>query len=132
MKKLTIDTVKTLIEENEFQKTEITCPDETVAIVTPCFYGYDIGHIEQCEYFLIDWDMPWGGESTLEALVNTLNNHADLLKEQESSKAQLREFFDYHQQNGWDSEDLDLFSDWHKDVFGFRPRGMAFGQIMNY
>ena len=130
--KLTNNTVKTMIEENGFQKTRITCPDGTEAIVSPCFYGSEISDVEQCEYFLIDWDMPWGGESTLEALVNTLNNHAELLKAQEESKSELVKFFDHYQQNGWDSDAFSTFSDWHKDVFGFRPRCTAFGQRINY
>ena len=126
---LTVDFVKNAIEENEFGETRITCPDGQVATVVPCFEGFS-ARIENVEYFLIYWDMPWGGEDTLEKLVNTLNRHAELAQENDAEEQRLHAYFDRHQKEGWDDDSLEWFSDWHKDVFGYRPRGMAFGEVM--
>ena len=80
-----------------------------------------------CEYFLIYWDMPLGGEENIDALVNTLNRHEELLEEQNKSVMAIHSYFNEHQANGWKADDWDFYSDWHKDVFGFRPHGKVCG-----
>lgn len=93
----------------------------------PCSYEDKIENENQCDYFLLYWDLPWGGNNTLEKIVRDLNNHEKLVKETEDDKAKLREYFEDHQQRGWDDDSFGFYSDWHKDVFGFRPRGYVFG-----
>lgn len=126
---LTVKQVIKAFEENEWKDTEIICPDGTKAVVAPC--GWDIKRIEDCDFFLIYWDMPWGGEDKVEKLVETLNKHADLVAENEKDKAQLLQFFTDHQKIGWDDGSWSFYSDWHKDIFGYRPHGKVFGEYIN-
>ena len=127
--KLTTEAVINAFKENGYQKTRFVCPDGAVAWVTPCGWG-SIVKPEECEYFLIYWDMPWGGEETIENLVYTLNNHAQLAKEQENEEEQIRAYFDKHQKEGWDDDSWSWYSDWHKDVFGYRPHARVCGEYV--
>lgn len=128
---LTTDFVKNALEMNNLNATTIICPDGTEAEVHPCYYGdNEDAKVEDCEYFLIYWDMPWGGEDNLEALVKTLNRHAELAAEQEEDKVKIRRYFDKHQKDGWDEDSWSFYSDWHKDIFGFRPHGMVCGEYV--
>ena len=74
--------------------------------------------------------MPWGGEDTLEKLVKTLNRHEELAAEQEEDKVKIRKYFDKHQKDGWDEDSWSFYSDWHKDIFGFRPHGKVCGEYV--
>lgn len=125
-KKLTKEKVIKAFEENGWKDTVITCPDGAKAKVSPCSY-VDVKSVTDCEYFLIYWDMPWGGEDNIDALVNTLNRHEELLKEQNKSVMEIHSYFNEHQANGWTDDAWDFYSDWHKDVFGFRPHGKVCG-----
>lgn len=131
---LTVDTVCHLLARNRWAKTKIVCPDGARAVVTPCGYGPngygDIHSVSDCEFFLIDWDFSWSGEYNVEALVKTLNRHAELKAEHEDSKAKLRKFFDDHNASGWSDDDWDCYSDWHKDVYGYRPHGRVCGEYV--
>ena len=124
---LTADYVAATLAQNNFNDTEFTCPDGARAVVSPCYYG-KISRAEDCEYFLVYWDIPWGGTDDFAALVDMLNNHAVFADEQQDGKRRLYDFFVKHQRDGWTADDFDWFSDWHKDVFGYRPRGGAFGE----
>ena len=126
---LTTDFVKNALEMNNFEDTTFVCPDGAEAVVAPCCY-YGEKSIENCEYFLIYWDMPWGGEDTLEKLVKTLNRHEELAAEQEEDKVKIRKYFDKHQKDGWDEDSWSFYSDWHKDIFGFRPHGKVCGEYV--
>ena len=129
MKELTVERMIKEFEFNFWNDTTITCPDGAKATIAPC--GYNVEKIEDCEYFLIYWDIPWGGEDTVEKLVATLNRHAELVAEQEQDKKKLLDYFTKHQKNGWDDDSWSFYSDWHKDVFGYRPHGKVFGEYIN-
>ena len=126
---LTTEVVQKALERTGFKETTIICPDGARAEITPCGCGV-LRKIEDCEYFLIYWDIPWGGEDNLEDLVKVLNNHEVLAKQQEDDKAKIRAYFEEHQKNGWTEDDWDWYSDWHKDVFGYRPHGMVCGEYI--
>jgi len=126
---LTETCVLNAFKENNFEDTTFICPDGAEAVVAPCCY-YGEKSIENCEYFLIYWDMPWGGEDTLEKLVKTLNRHEELAAEQEEDKIKIRKYFDKHQANGWDDESWSFYSDWHKDIYGYRPHGRVCGEYV--
>ena len=125
MKNLTVEQVVEMLKANGWGDTKITCPDGAEATVAPC--GWEIQKVEDCEYFLIYWDIPWGGENSIERLVSTLNRHAELADEQEKSKKEISYYFEKHQQEGWDDDSWEFYSDWHKDVFGYRPHGYVCG-----
>ena len=72
---------------------------------------------------------PDGAKATI--LCKILNQHEALAGQKTSEEARIRAYFDEHQANGWTDDDLDWYSDWHKDVFGFRPHGAVCGQYVN-
>ena len=117
--------VKTL-EENGFNETMFTCEDGTKAYVTPCGYR-EVHCINECEYFLFNWDFYTVGSDDADEIIKMLNNHKKLREEYDADVRKLRDYFDKHQESGWDSDSFSFFSDWHKDVKGHRPRGCAFG-----
>ena len=126
MERITVEQAIREFQKNGWGDTVFTCPDGAKATVAPCCYGEN--SLEGCEYFLIYWDMPWGGESTIEGLVNTLNRHEALAKEQEELENQIHQFFDEHEASGWNDESWSFYSDWHKDIFGYRPHARVCGE----
>ena len=126
---LTVEGVTRLLRMNNWRDTRIVCPDGTRATISPCGYG-TIHSIADCEYFLLYWDMPWGGESKIDKLVDKLNRHAELKAEDEADKAKLRSYFKKHEANGWDDDSWSFYSDWHKDCYGFRPHGRVCGEYV--
>lgn len=123
---LTVTGVWNALEDNGFGETPIYCPDGTLVWVTPCS-SVEISSIEDCEYFLCEGDLPYMGNSKLDKLVDSLNRHAELVAEAEAEKIKLRKFFERHEQDGWDDDSWSWYSDWHKDVYGFRPHGRVCG-----
>ena len=117
---ITKESLVAAFEKNGWKETKAVCPDGTVAVVIPC--GYNVTRLENCEYFLIHWDMPWGGNDTVEKVVRELNDHARLKEEEAIEKEKLRAYKEKRERIGWDDESWSFYSDWHKDVYGYRPR----------
>lgn len=107
--------------ENGWEDLTVTCPDGVSVSIHPCSY-VDISKVEDCDYFLVEGDMPWMGGDNLDNVIAELNNHAELVKESNEAKAQLKEYYEKHEREGWDEESYSFYSDWHKDLYGFRPR----------
>lgn len=129
-KPLTVENVERLLRMNGWEETVIVCPDGARVSVTPCGYG-DITKLSDCDYFLVHGDMPWMGGDKLEKVVDELNRHAELLAEQEAQKKKLREYFEAGQADGWTKHDWSWYSDWHKDLYGYRPHGYVCGEYVN-
>lgn len=129
-KLLTVEGLAAEFEANGWEETIVTCPDGATAKISPCCY-YGEKNLQNCEYFLLYWDIPWGGSDKIEKLVDQLNRHAELKKENDRDKEELRSYFEEHQASGWDGESFSFYSDWHKDLFGYRPHGKVFGQYIN-
>ena len=53
----------------------------------------------------------------------------------EENEPKIREYFaKYIEGRTWDSidpNDWDFYSDWHKEVFGYRPHGIVCGEYIN-
>lgn len=107
--------------ENGWEDLSVTCPDGVTVNIHPCSYG-DIRKIEDCDYFLVDGDMPYMGGDNLDRVIDELNRHAELVEESNKAKAQLQAFYDDHERNGWDEESYSEYSDWYKSWYGYRPR----------
>lgn len=90
--------------------------------ITPCFDGVP-SSVSDVEYWLVDCRFPWMGNSDLHKVAADLNRWTDLIAEDGAEKERLRAFRKAHCLNGvWDSHDsAGFYSDWHKDVYGFRP-----------
>ena len=128
--KLTVDRMVKEFEFNFWGETIVKCPDGAMATVTPCGYG-EINGIEDCDYFLVSWDIPWGGQDTIERLVAELNKHKELKEELDKDREQIRQYFNDHEKSGWDSDSWSFYSDWHKDLYGYRPHGRVCGVYIN-
>lgn len=116
-------TEKDLIEkfiEARWKKIEVTCPDNVKLLITPCGYG-EISSVGDVDYFLVDGDLPWLGASNITQLVETINNHAELVIEQDNEKGDLQKFYEENIENNFSQENWNHYSDWHKDVYGYRP-----------
>lgn len=88
--------------------------------VKPCCYYTKPSSVEDVEYFLVEGPLPWLGGSNFEIVCEDLANMSELVNEQEKEKEELAEYFDKYY--GTDSFDYDWYSDWHKDLYGYRPR----------
>lgn len=125
---MTYDFVADKLAANGFRPTIFTCADGAKIEVRPCYYGDQATKVEDCDYFLIeDGILPWLGGDKVTDIVKVLNNHAELVAENEDDKAKLRAYFDEHERKGWDAYTWDFYSDWHKDVYGYRPHGRVCG-----
>ena len=107
--------------ENGWDDLTVTCPDGVTVNIHPCSY-VDITKIEDCDYFLVDGDMPYMGGDNLDTVIDELNRHAELVEESNKAKAQLQAFYDAHEREGWDEESYSDYSDWYKSWYGYRPR----------
>ena len=128
---ITYDYVARILAANNFNSTDFLCSDGARITIIPCSQVSEIKSLDDVEYFLVHGDMPWMGNSDLQKIVDDMNNHAKLLAEIEDEKTQLRAYFDQHQANGWDDESWSWYSDWHKDVYGYRPHGRVCGEYVS-
>ena len=119
----TIAKLEARFEEANWNRITITmkCNGDIVEI-TPCGHG-QISR-ENVEYFLVEGRMPWMGADTIEKLAHDLKKKKKIVKEHEEEQEKVREFYRNHIAGGRGTADQwEFFSDWHKDVFGYRPHG---------
>ena len=121
------DMLEAIFTMNNWGETEIVCPDGTPVLVSPCYYGETATSRNDIEYYLVYADVPWMGANTIEKLANQLNKHGEYLAELTADRIEIRKFFDEHEQKGWDSDSWSFYSDWHKDLYGYRPHGHVCG-----
>lgn len=79
----------------------------------------DIKSVNDIEYFLMECRFPWAGSSKIEDIADLLNNWQAKIDDEDDEKQQLRKY--YEENYGTEKFDDGWFSDWHKDVYGFRP-----------
>lgn len=70
------------------------------------------------------------GGNRVQELVDEINNHAKLVEDLERERKELREYFDGGQADGWTQHDWSWYSDWHKDLYGYRPHGRVCGEYV--
>lgn len=85
-----------------------------------CGHG-KIKSLSDVEYYLVYCRFPWSGSSRLEDIAELFNSWEDKIKEEADEKLSLREFYELNKDKPLD-EWFGFYSDWHKDVYGFRPR----------
>lgn len=79
--------------------------------------------VKDVEYYLVSCRFPWFGGSDLKKIANDLNNWENLIADSEADKKALQEYKNKNCINGkWKGDSFDFYSDWHKDIFGYRPR----------
>ena len=79
----------------------------------------DIKSVNDIEYYLLDCRFPWAGSSSIESIAKLLNNWQAKIDEDDEEKQKRRKY--YEENYGTEKFDDGWFSDWHKDVYGFRP-----------
>lgn len=109
--------------------------DGSCAWVTPCYYGEkdpeDIT-LSDIEFFLVECEgLPYISDSKLEKVVSNFNRIHELREQEVREKDELRAYFEKHQATGWDDYSFSFYSDWHKDIYGFRPHGYVCGVYVN-
>ena len=128
MEKFTAESMYDKMEENRFNDTAFTLADGSVAIVTPCYYGEGVPELEDIEYYLVHCKgLPWLSNSKLDRVADDFNKIFKLRNEADEDKIKLRKYFEEHEEKGWDDDSWSWYSDWHKDVYGFRPHGRVCG-----
>lgn len=112
-------------EANGFNELELTMKyDGAVVIITPCTMGFEpMKKVEDVEWFLMSCTtMNTCGSSKLDDIVEFLVNYEKELKENEEEIEKCRKYWEKHVKNSTDRYMDDFYSDWHKDLFGHRPR----------
>lgn len=89
---------------------------------------------EDVEYVLVGgpcWTMWLGG--TVDELAERLARADDLKREWAEDARRLRDIYDRAVRDGTPtrSDEFELYSDFHKDVFGYRPRGWQYDPLGN-
>lgn len=91
--------------------------------ISPCNYTGEV------EYFLIYCSIPCSGRETWEETAKFIMEYDKHLQEQAEEEKKIREYFEEHSKNN--TIDWSWYSDWHKDVFGYRPHGNVCGVYIN-
>lgn len=103
----------------------ITMENGEEVLVVPSGYG-DINEyirtdqIDMIDYWLVhSSELPYISDDKLDKICNNLANYMTLLAQNEEEKAECKKYYDENHEK----EDFDwsFYSDWHKDLFGYRP-----------
>lgn len=110
-------------EENNWEEIVITMKcDGTKIFIDPCCYA-DNKTLEQVEYFLMNCStMNLCGRETIEQVVEVIVEYETMLKESASDVEKCRQYWLKHVKNNTEPYMDDFYSDWHKELFGHRPR----------
>lgn len=122
------DRLNALLRANPGNDTvRVAMPDGRVLALTFCGRKADLldpmVDVDRFEWVLVSG----GGVShamggTPEQVCGQLEGYSALAAEYENDLAELKAFCRDHAGSD-DPEDFGLFSDWHKDVYGYRPHG---------
>lgn len=111
------------MEENNFKAIEIKMNiDKAVIRITPCSYG-NITKVEDCEYFLMDCTtINMLGHDTLEEVAKDIMNYQNMKESNNREIEECRQYWLKNVKNSTSPYMDDYYSDWHKDLFGHRPK----------
>ena len=134
----TYECLKTNIELSDFSEEQyITLPSGKEVYFRLCTYADKIGSFKDIDYYLT-YDNNFNSSESLSFLAANAVNMDAVEKQNQKSKEDL---ITYYQEKDTaelletphellteeDHDTLSFFSDWHKDVFGYRPRGLNNG-----
>ena len=125
-----VEELTSLIEHSNYKEFSYRTGEDDYINITPCSYA-DNKSIESIEYFLTV-DSRVNSASTIYQLASNITNIEAREKWLEQDKKELQDFYDdkiasfiQKPREKWtdeQEEDFDIFSDWHKDAYGYRPR----------
>ena len=75
------------------------------------------------------WAAWLGGDGS--QLENLLQRIPAARQEWQNQAVALKQFYEAHKNDWTGDESYDFYSDWHKDVFGYRPRGWNYDPLHN-
>ena len=97
--------------------------DNTQMTIRPCnFTGV-------AEYFLVYASFENTGFHNIEAVANYIIKYDENKQQHNKEVEAITDYFNTKILQG--GGDWDWYSDWHKDVFGYRPHGMVCGEYVN-
>lgn len=133
----TYNQIKTQIEESGYAKEQEVLLDSGEKLsLSLCSYG-EIKSLDDVAYFLVNNEFSLFCSSS-ESLYTIASNIVNVDKAKELLEQDKKNIFSYYQDEDIEQllslplnnrsekqEDaLSFFSDWHKDVYGYRPRGL--------
>lgn len=129
---MTLDYIKNAIKKNNFGATNFEDEDTgAIVVVEPCSYFEGITDFSQIDFYSMRCNMVDGmcGSSDIEKIAKTIQNIAGEIADSEKDKVELREYYEKYltpekraeNEEVWQGH-FDFYSDWHKDVYGYRPR----------
>lgn len=131
----TVENVKEMLANANYGKFTVTMSNNDVLTVTPCTQMVDtITSVDEIEYYLVDGSsLVWLGGDNLETIVRQFNEYESQLKELEDEKVELRKFYQEKiapklsdpSWKSYEDDNFQTYSDWHKDVYGYRPRNLV-------
>lgn len=110
--------------------------------IKPCIYDKEIKDATPAdiEYYFVYDDVVNGGDTIFDVCKSIVNYDKELELYQ-SDIIELQKFFDEHCKEAWNKpynelseeehQNLSFFSDWHKDVYGYRPRNSENNRCIN-
>ena len=122
--------IRKAIRENDFKETGIFVDDDYEVTVIPCSQGGQIKDFGDIEWYLTNDFLIDGGASIYHLAADIVNYHnIEKAHEEEMDKLQnfyeekIADFYEKPQSEWTDAQRkaFDVFSDWHKDVYGHRP-----------
>lgn len=130
---MTKEYIANKLAENNWNTTEIKLADGSSVYITPCCSGpkSSIRTIDDCEFFLVDSDLTYLSDDNLDTIAENLTNITQLRAEDDKEKTRLHHYFEEHEESGWDNDSWGYYSNWHKDLYGYRPHGRVCGVYIN-
>lgn len=127
-----ITRLRTALTASNWNEIRFQMDNGDTLTISPCGYAPVLNE-QNTEYYLISSDKtPNLGGETLEIIARQLANYEQHLQEQAAEKTKLRAYFDRYIATGkYDDEIWSFYSDWHKDVYGYRPHGIVCGVYVN-
>lgn len=124
--------IRAALAANNWSDTEMTMSNGDVITISPCSYA-PVANEQNTEYYLVfSPSTPNLGGDTLEIIAEQLASYERHLQERAAEKAKLRAYFDRNIAAGeYDAETWSFYSDWHKDIYGYRPHGIVCGVYVN-
>ena len=123
----TKEMISQLCEQNNYQNFVLRMTNGDQLTITPCL-STNTHCMQDIEWWLVRAPIPFLDAATIEELINTLNHYETIVVNHANQKAQLKTFYLTNIYNKCASPEIqDYYSDWHKDIFGFRPKYNCFG-----
>lgn len=119
--------------ENRWNSVTITMKhDKNRITLTPCSMAYEMRSMDDVEYIMTQGYGPaaWV-EGEPEQVFENLASYENLAEHWKEELEKLKAFCAKHENFPYDSNEYGFYSDWHKDLFRFRPNGWVVGKSAN-